>query len=548
MDLKRIKQALIALIGLATFSPSLIAQNDLPTEQVEVVKDFNARLLDAERFLLTPKIPNTDTSRRAAPPVELSDRQLQIQYAAPRIRPLGYRSEFNQEIYPGYARLGVGLPGAILVVGSYDFVNEESANFGLDIRHHSVDNNKNVENQRFANNNLGLHGNFYSDAAFAVEGDLGYSRDFYYFYGYNDLDDDFDSDLTYAPEDVRQRFSTIHGRAKIFNSELTVADFNYSAQVDFYFMEDFYAARENGFDIELNGTKWFDEQHPLSVTLITDFTAYQDTGKQSLNNIFLQPNFTYHGDRFRAKIGANFAAHEDEFYIYPDAEVGINIIENILTAYVGTEGGLYKNNFRNLTDFNPFMESRIQLENSFYNNFYGGIKGDFLDITYQAEIGYKTIDNLALFVVNNDSIPRFFTVYDTGSVASLSVQGTIPLFENLDLLGSFEQYAYTLENEDKPWHLPSTTLKAGAIWKLFDQKLRLQGELYVENGVPFKTEDGQTGSLNGLLDLTTIAEYQFTDNISGFVQINNLTNNRRQRWKHYPVFGTNGMIGISARF
>jgi len=44
------------------------------------------------------------------------------------------------------------------------------------------------------------------------------------------------------------------------------------------------------------------------------------------------------------------------------------------------------------------------------------------------------------------------------------------------------------------------------------------------------------------------AEYFFSKNIGAFLQVNNLANNRRQRWQNYPTLGLNALVGVTARF
>ena len=43
-------------------------------------------------------------------------------------------------------------------------------------------------------------------------------------------------------------------------------------------------------------------------------------------------------------------------------------------------------------------------------------------------------------------------------------------------------------------------------------------------------------------------DYRFTDHISVWMQLNNLLNNKRQRWQYYPTYGLNFLLGASARF
>lgn len=537
-----------SLVCLLAGTLSLSAQESgLPGEEVDVVKEFNARLIETDRVRVKPELPPLVTE---VPTLNynISGKVLNVQYLPPKIRPLALKRVDQGERYNGFARLGLGFPKQFLGEASYDFIDNEKFDISLDARFHTADNSDRVENQQFSRLETLLSGTAYSDKGFAVDLQAGYDRDVVHFYGYNDLDDDFDSELSFAEEDVRQRFSLIHGGARLYNSEQTVGGINYHAELDMYFLEDNYAARETGFLINIGGSKWFGDEHGVKVDLITDFTSYRDTLDQNLNNFFLSPSYQFHSDRFRVHVGVRVASHEDEFFFLPDIEGSFNIIENLLTAFAGADGNIYKNNFRHLTELNPFLSSRNIIENSYVNKFYGGIKGEFLGMDYRAQIAYEDVDNLALFLSDRDSIPRFNVLYDTANVFTLSGEVIFPLLTNLELGGNVAYRIYDLENQDKPWHLPSLTITGSAQYTMLEGDLKLHTDVFLENGVPVRNEDGTSKNLNALFDISVGGEYFITDQISAFVQVNNLANNRRQRWRHYPVLGINGVAGVTARF
>lgn len=542
---------LLPSIVCVAFSLPLAAQEpELPGGEVDVIKSFEARLQESTRFVLKPDLPPLDTSVRRQD-YNIVQRNLNVDYLPPKIRPLAMRGDDLPPGYRGYAKLGAGFPSALYADVGYNAFNQENFDLGINLFHHSANNNRNVENQRFAYTRAGLDGTYYFDQGFAVNGQLNYSRDGVSFYGYNAFNEENDTDLSFAKDDVAQRFSTFSGRAAIFNGERTEADFNYNASLDFYFMDDNYRARERGFNLEIAGTKWFDDRHPLSIKLRTDFTSFRDSTAQSLNNFFLQPSYTYHGDVFQAKVGANIASHEDEFSFFPDLELSATLVEGVLSAFVGATGTLQKNNFRNLSDYNPFILSEVIIENTRYYQYYGGVRGNYQGIDFRGQVNYKTSDDLALFLTNlsvNDTIPRFAVLYDTVDIFNITGTVTAPLFEGLQVSATVGQTFYSLKNQEKAWHLPSFTFNGGASYTTPDKMVTVRGEFYLENGVPYQTLTGEAANLNALFDVSVGAEYRFSDYVGAFLQLNNLANNRRERWNYYPVFGLNGTAGIVVRF
>jgi hypothetical protein len=538
------------LIAMIVAGGSLFGQQpDLPSEQVDVVKSFDARLMDAERITVNPDLPPLDTTTRRQT-YNIVTKTITVEYLPPKIRPLAMRGDNLPESFKGYAKLGAGFPGALYGEASYNVISNKNLDLGIHLFHNSANNNRNVENQRFANTFGKVNGTYYFDQGFAVNGRLGYSVDNVFFYGYNDLNKEENTEISFAKDDVMQKFSIFDVGASIFNGERTEADFNYSAGFDAYLMQDDYAARERGFDLNIGATKWFNDAHPLTIKLRTDFTAYKDTADQSLNNFYLQPSFTYHADVFKVKIGANIASHEDEFAFFPDLEATASIIPSLLSAFIGAEGSLQKNTFRSLSDYNPFISSRIRVRNTRYYHFFGGIKGNVLGYDYNAQVGYKTADDLALFLLGDplDSIPRFDVLYDSVDIFSLKLSVSAPIFEGFELIGTASQSFFTPKNEEKAWHLPTLSINVAGIYTALEGHLRFKGEFFLENGVPYRDSQGEAKNLNALFDISLGVEYFFTKNIGLFANINNLANNRRQRWHRYPVFGLNALAGVTARF
>ncbi|MEN0005621.1 MAG: hypothetical protein AAF798_15840 [Bacteroidota bacterium] len=535
--------SLLVVAGFLAWSP--LAAQDLGSEEVEIIKEFDARLIKTPRLGLRPDLPPLDTTTKRQT-YNILNTNLEVEYLPPKIRPIAMRRQKLAESFNHYVKLGGGFPSMFLGEGSFNLITKSNFDLGLDVNHLSANNNNSLENQRFSGTNVKADGTYFFEKGFAVNGRVGYTLNNEYFYGYNELSDT----LSFDSDNVRQRFSIFDIGASIFNGARTVADFNYFADVDAYFMEDNFAARENGFDLRLGGTKWFSEKHPLTIVLRTDFTNYRDTSDQNLNNFHLQPSFTYHGETFTAKIGFNLTSNEDDFSIFPEVEGAAKIIEGSLTAFVGATGNLQKNNLRSLSAYNPYIETRLTLQNSRFYDFYGGVRGTVEGIDYDARIGYKSVENLPLFLWNGDSsIVAFRTLYDTANIVYINATVTAPLFDGFELVGNLTQRFYSLDREEDPWHLPALTLNFTGIYTTLEDKLRLRADLFFENGVLFlNTESNESETLNALFDVSIGAEYFFTKNIGAFAQINNLANNERQRWNRYPILGTNALVGITAKF
>ena len=548
---------------LLFFTSGLLAQDEpgLPDEQVEVIKIFEAQLTDSEKIPLMPELPQVTTGVREQR-YEVPPRTLNLDYPAPRIRPVSYKSEEEiPDVYKAYVKLGGGLPNSIYGEGAYFTSIKQSANssydLGLNLLHHSADHStSSVENQSFGLTKAEGKGTYYFEQGFAVGANLGFTSNRVHYYGYNF--DDFYQGPQPAKESVKQVFSIFDLGAEIFNGEQTVGDLNYKGRFDFYGMGDQFASNETGFDLKLQATKWIRDRHSFDLGIRTDFTWYNDTMAvgQTLHNYTISPAFTYHADMFKVKLGGKVISHNDEFELFPDAEAVLNLTGNELAFYVGVEGGFRKTPFRSLTDYNPYLHTRLPdntLRNTRYFNVYGGVRGNLKIFEYSVQAGFKPTNDLPMFVFNFNHVGPiydFLVVYDDVDIVNISGSITATPLPGLALTGAISQNIYDPKVEFKVWHLPATEVNLQAIYTSPDGKLKGTARLFLQDGVATTTSPipGRFEDLNSLFDLSIGSEYWFGNNFGAFVQLNNLLDNTRFRWYFYPTYGINVLGGITARF
>ena len=521
-------------------SSAALYSQDLETETVEVVKNFEARLADANKIRLEPA-PETKQVSDKKFDYLIEEKLLEIAYLPPSIKSLGVSTDKIDPGYKGFVQAGFGYPLSPYLDAGYLFGEEGNSNFLARLSHHSA-NDKNLENQRFSDSDLLLKGTLLTNRGFSVDGFSTVSLDNHYFYGYNH------DDTTFTPDDVRNKLNLYELGLKIYNSEETGSNLNYWAGFNAYRFANNFATRETGLNIDLGLTKWFGDD-PLTVALGTDLTRLKDTSIQKLNNFYVNPSFSFGTSSVRIKVGAQLASADEEYFIFPDAEILFNVAGSGMSVFVGGDGGLRKNNFKILSDYNPFLVPQISgMRNSSFYDLYAGVKGLAAGIEYSAQAGYKPTNDLALFEANQDKEwTRFDVLYDTATIVYLKASVKGELFENLDLSGSIVQNFYDLNTEAEAWYLPNLQANVGLSYLTLDQQLRLKAEIYVTDAVAYQ-ELELPDEPNLLFDISLGADYFFTPNIGLFLHLNNLSTNKYRRWYGYPGFGLNVLGGVTARF
>ncbi|MEO6130212.1 MAG: hypothetical protein ABIQ02_00085, partial [Saprospiraceae bacterium] len=127
---------------------SMFAQNELPTGQIEVIKDFEVRLLETKKIRIIPQPITLDSTMRRYD-YKLTAPSPSIDYVVAELKPLAINPENKPPYYPLFAKAGYGSPNSLLGEFSYDHRQNEMLQWGLDFRHLSADNKK-IPLQKFS--------------------------------------------------------------------------------------------------------------------------------------------------------------------------------------------------------------------------------------------------------------------------------------------------------------------------------------------------------------------------------------------------------------
>ncbi len=524
---------------------STIAYSQLEEKNVTAIGQFRAQLTQADKLDLRPKLPEIDSIKQNLR-YRLIQKDVTIDFKAPTFSVLKVRKEPLPTVYKGYIELGYGTPNQTLGnIQYYTKLMDEKLDIGLKLNHHGLDNSKKVNLMETTQNGGALDATYYLQEGMTIDADLGFDQNKVNFYAIP-LEGE-----TQNVDNAEQRFNHYQGSLKFYNGELTGGDLSYYLGTAWNRVTDNFDSKENNFLFEGSLSKYFDNKHLLDVDASADFTNFEDstTVNQKLNLYTVQPDFTFHANKFYVKGGVNIVFAEDETKIFPEVEILGNIIQEKLSLFAGWKGGVYKNNFMNLTQTNPFLVSNPTLSNSYYLDYYGGAKGNYKKIDYEFKVGFKNVDNLSLFTFDSQDSRRFATLTDTVNIFYLSTTVEIDLIKNLDVILTWNQNAFDSQNEEKAWHLPNTEANLSMNYKMLDDKLSINTDLYLGTGINYiNRTNGEADRTGTLFDLSFGAQYWFLEKLGAFVQVNNIADNKFQRWAYYPTTGINIMGGIKARF
>lgn len=541
--MKHIQFIALSFFLLAAFP--LTAQNDLPVDEVEVIKKFDARLGQFSIVPNSPVLPKADTISRKKYGYTVSQSPLSVNYVPEALRPLAMPRSKETAAYRGYAKAAYGLPNSILGQVNYAFAGNNGFELGVHALHNSVNNNKKLENQRYMYNNGGVSVAQEFKGGLRLHANMDYSMNDNNIYGYDH------EQYSYTKNETLRRYHWFRTEAGISNSALNKSSINYDARFQYQRFANNVATRQNDYNLYLSGTKWFDNAHPLTIVLGTEFTDLRDTTKHNLNNFFLKPSYTYHASTYKVKAGMSVYSNSDEFYFYPDAEFEIYIPDNRFIGFVGADGGLTKNTYSSLARYNPFVEARLDtIGNTNDRRYYAGLKGQFGNFSYRGTVAYQTFNFMAAYKPYTPG-PLNYGFYDVdfldGSRINLQLSAGYRIMENMNLMLTTSKYIYM--NGLHPGGLPTFELNAQLEYFLLQDQLRLWTELYLMDKILFDIDTELAGSEpNFGYDFNLGGEYFFSKYFGVSVQLHNIFDNKFMRWYNAPTIGFQGLIGLTARF
>ena len=541
MSPAHLKLLLLSFLTLLTYTVQ--SQNDLPTSEVEVVKQFKARLIESQRIPVDPGQVVVQPLPRHFE-YDVLDHQESITYNAPEIKPRGYRTGSGPESYKGFLKAGAGWPLNYMGQFGYrfDMDRDRNANIFADLR--GLNDGK-VEDRKVMNTNIKGDMNWFTDMGIKLNGFAGYKRDMYQYYN--------------PPVDVdslttnKVNYSDFNIGALVKNYKENALGIDYQLSLTGKFLKSSFAQNNNTFDIEGLVGKSFGESVVLSVGLASYNDTYEDIDKIKQNYFRLNPVLTYSTGRFKIRGGIFVLSSGSDAGIKPDAGIEYGIIPNRLHAFVGADGGYQINTLRNFISENPFMAHTMDsllITNT--DHYFGGIKGNFNAISYNLQGGFRNRKNLPVFQIQPPINPEeshyllYSPVFDDAQNIYGELSVSMPLLDNLNLYSLIRYDHYEMDVLPEAYYIPTTRIQLGGKYSMLDGRVNLGADFNFLTAV--KYPDNEYDKPNAVFDINLNGEYLFTNNLGAFLQLNNLADSRYIRWQNYEGLGLNVLAGISVRF
>lgn len=565
------------------FSFAQKKEENIGSEVVNVVKPYTPTVSDASKIQESPVLDDETNAKKETINYTIFSFPVASTFTPAKGKAEGVEKEAKEKFYNNYATIGFG---NYRNLNAELFVNQELVNndyVGGMFRHLS---------SQGGINNVKLDNWFYDTALDAFYGansdrlswnmDLGYQNQVYNWYG---LPMDFGNSLSEADKntligsiDSKHSYNGISlgGKIEFYDSVFREISTKYRHFADSFDSSEnrFYVKPSLKFDVS---------EQTVKTDIIVDYVGgtfqknYENTNTEPLKygfaNIGLSPSFNLQENGWDVSLGAKFfysidqQGNDSKFLVYPNINVSYPVVEDLMIFYAGAEGGLEQNSYMDFVKENPFVSPTLTIKPTDKQyDIFAGLKGKLTsNVSYNIKGAYSNERNKALYksqdyrenAANEDYAfgNTFQVVYDDVKTARFSGDLKADFSQNVSFSvgGTFSTYKNAMQQE--AWNLPTVELNSSLDFNITPKwfagaKVFYIGErkdMQLNSDIVYITQPEPT-TLKSYFDVNAHLGYKYNSQITGFLKLNNISNNSYQKWMNYPVQGFQVLIGANFKF
>lgn len=513
---------------------------------VTITSAFKPSLKNAAKINFTAASTYVDSSRTPVTYV-VPAQNLFFSYQPVPIKPLalpvdtGFHWQNDHSI-----RAGLGNFNTFLLAGSFSFGDGKKSNTIVNADY--LTNKGDLFAQQYSKLGLSVLSVFNTNNNNEWTTKATYKNTTRYFYGFEP------STLSFKKEDLLQRFNEAGIEIGLRNKKANAFNITYAPKLSLKYFADNRQGKEYNAILEAPLRKSFANKFAIDLGIVADIASTSVTvpiaAKVTNNLFYVSPSVQFQSKAFKLNAGIRPSWDNGKFATLPNITAEAKIGETGLLVEAGWLGYFQKNGYRSLTDINPWIAQPTSLKNTKIGEQYAGIRGAAGNhVTYRARLSFMRMNNQPLFP-NTPGDGKAFNIFFEPELDVVQIHGEIgyTLQEKLSLLGGLTYRQFTsLQTADKAWGLLPLEVTGALRWKMF-KDLQLKADVFFWDGSHYRNRNLATFKLDPAADLNIGAEFSVMPKLNLWVQLNNVLNNRYQRWNQYEVLGLNVLGGVVYSF
>ena len=483
---------------------------------------------------------------------QIPKQNLFYSYVPISLRPLALQADTSINLGDRYfVKAGFGNLTTPYFRGGASFGDGRTSLVNITADYHSAK-GKDIQFQDYTSLAVQMNGSYFLPKS-ELFGGLHFSKNDRFLYGYDHV-----AFPNVSKADIKQNYQDIGLTTGFKNTAVNKLGINYRPTLEVDYFKNGNVADELLGKANVPIQKNFTDEFSAKVDFTAEISRYKlktGTTDSSFNNnlVYVTPSLSYNSELIKLQAGVTPAWNNGDFNLLPDFRGEIHIATQIFSLQGGWVGRYIKNSYKSLTSHNPYIAPITSQYNTKEVEYYGGIKATVANhFTVNATAGLVKYTDLPLFLndVSLGSAENVLLVVNESKIKNFRVRGDISYIaqQKFSFNAGLTLNAYTgLKDNDKAWGTLPMEFTGALRWKPI-KNLQVKSDLYLFSGTKYLTKSSDTKTTDGGTDLSAGAEYKINKQFSIWADVNNILNDKYERWHNYQVYGTNFVGGILIRF
>jgi hypothetical protein len=509
---------------------------------IEVIQSYKPQVKQAPKPEWVPQLPPADTTHPAFT-YEVPQQTLFYTYSSLPLHPLALGANVEKSPFSNYIKAGGGNLSALFLDAGIGGIR--GADYETDIHMHHLSQQGSIKYQQSALSGIEAEGILHGDNNdwhATIDGE----RNEYYYYGYDH------SKYSFSSNNLQQVYTTVRGCVDMKNKGDSTDNISYHPSIN----ASLYNAKFNTSETTLGFNAPFNYKLDNAVQAQLDLsgalTQYK-VNSLATNNSYVEllPGINLNGAFSGHALFGLAIGKGSTFYFLPDILAAYKIPETPVTISGGYQSTLRQNTYEQLTTENPYLANVYTVmqtrRDEAFANIQAGI-GDHLSLSGRVSWwSYKDLPTFLDTTAVVNPINPFYVVYDNVNALSLQLGARYVIAHTWSVGVSGDFYHFYNGTQLYVWHEPNVKIKGDLTFMPFP-KLTVTAYIALLGGITAKDNGNNVVKLSTIADIGGNAECQIVSRLSAFVQLNNILNDKYQRWLGYQAYGLNIYGGVRLKF
>ncbi len=536
-----------SITAICCFSFAASAQKDSAKKQtIDITSSYKPVLRNAVKINFSAAHLSADTNKVIGP-YNVPPQNLFYTYQPVSLKPLAIAQDSILGLgIRNFVKAGFGNYSTPYVSAGFSFGDGKISL--LNVYADYISSKGSIKNQDYNEMNIKAGGSYFTQTN-EIYGRASVKSQDNYLYGY-------DHALhNYNKADLLQRYQTLSLSGGIRNKTTNGTGINYDPHVDINLFSNQDKVSESSLALTVPVEKTFADAFTIKVAAKADITSYTSKNLSPnvkfTNNIYsIAPELVYAKPLFSIHAGVTPTWDNNTLSVLPNIYGEVKLQDKVFLVQAGIVGRFIKNNYQYLTTINPYLQTLAFQQNTKETEIYGGIKATLgSHFNFSAKASWLTYRNLPLFV-NDTADGKTFYIRNDRRVNNFRLHGDLSFIkqDKFTITTGLTINGYNgMQDNDKAWGTIPLELNASMRWWAFKQVL-LKADYMAFGSSIFLQKDGSNIKPGGGNDFSAGIEFAINKRFSAWFDINNIFNNKYQRWNNYPVYGLNILAGAIFKF